>query len=148
MTARTFTLVCSVSALALITACSSNPPRNDPYANAPGVVSNEFQYGNVSNIELVSAASRGAGGAVLGAVIGAVVGNQIGSGSGRAAATGLGAVGGAIIGNNLQKRNESDVYRISVRLDNGRTGQFDYQSIDDLRIGDRVQVQGGQLRRV
>lgn len=61
---------------------------------------------------------------------------------------GLGAVGGAVIGNNLQKRNESDVYRVSVRLDNGRTGQFDYQSIDDLRIGDRVQVQGGQLRRV
>ena len=144
MTARTFTLVCSVSALALITACSSNPPRSDPYANAPGVVSNEFQYGNVSNIELVSSASRGAGGAVLGAVIG----NQIGSGSGRAAATGLGAVGGAVIGNNLQKRNESDVYRVSVRLDNGRTGQFDYQRIDDLRIGDRVQVQGGQLRRV
>lgn len=148
MTARTFTLVCSVSALALITACSSNPPRNDPYANAPGVVSNQSQYGNVSNIELVSAASRGSGGAVLGAVIGAVVGNQIGSGSGRAAATGLGAVGGAIIGNNLQKRNESDVYRVSVRLDSGRTGQFDYQSIDDLRIGDRVLVQGGQLRRV
>ncbi len=147
MTARTFTLVCSVSALALITACSSNPPRSAPFANAP-VVSNEFQYGNVSNIELVSSASRGAGGAVLGAVIGAVVGNQIGSGSGRAAATGLGAVGGAVIGNNLQKRNESDVYRVSVRLDNGRTGQFDYQSIDDLRIGDRVQVQGGQLRRV
>ena len=147
MTPRTFTLVCSVSALALITACSSNPPRSDPYANAP-VRSNEYQYGNVSNIELVSTASRGAGGAVLGAVIGAVVGNQIGSGSGRAAATGLGAVGGAVIGNNLQKRNESDVYRVSVRLDNGRTGQFDYQSIDDLRIGDRVQVQGGQLRRV
>ena len=148
MTARTITLICSVSALALITACSSNPPRSETFSNAPGVVSNEYQFGNVSHIELVSSASRGAGGAVLGAVIGAVVGNQVGSGSGRAAATGLGAVGGAIIGNNLQKRNESDVYRVSVRLDNGRTGQFDYQTIDDLRIGDRVQVQGGQLRRV
>lgn len=147
MTVRTLTIVCSVSALALITACSSNPPRSEPITNAP-VVSNEHQFGNVSHIELVSQASRGAGGAVLGAVIGAVVGNQIGSGSGRAAATGLGAVGGAVIGNNLQKRNESDVYRVSVRLDNGRTGQFDFQSIDDLRIGDRVQIQGGQLRRV
>ena len=148
MTARRIALLCSVSALTLITACSSNPPRSDPYANAPGSVSTAPQYGNVSNIEIVASASRGAGGAVLGAVIGAVVGNQIGSGSGRAAATGVGAVGGAIIGNNLQKRNETDVYRVSVRLDNGSTAQFDYQSIDDLRVGDRVHVNGGQLHRV
>jgi outer membrane lipoprotein SlyB len=148
MTSRKIAIVCSVSALTLITACSSNPPRSDPYANSPGVVSNASQYGNVSHIELVSSASRGAGGAVLGAVIGAVVGNQVGSGTGRAAATGLGAVGGAVIGNNIQKRNESDIYRVSVRLDDGRTGQFDYQNIDDLRVGDRVIVEGGQLRRV
>ena len=148
MTARRIALVCSVSALTLITACSSNPPRSDPYANPTSSVSSVSQYGNVSNIEVVSSSSRGAGGAVLGAVIGAVIGNQIGSGSGRAAATGVGAVGGAIIGNNLQKRNESDVYRVSVRLDNGSTAQFDYQSIDDLRVGDRVHVDGGQLHRV
>ena len=147
MTARTFATVCSVSALVLITACSSGPRRSDPYANAPSAVSTASQYGNVSNIEIVSTGSRGAGGAVLGAVIGAVIGNQIGSGSGRAAATGVGAVGGAIIGNNLQKRNETDVYRISVRLDNGSTAQFDYQSIEDLRVGDRVKVEGGQLHR-
>jgi outer membrane lipoprotein SlyB len=148
MSARTFATVASVSALLLITACSSNPPRSDPYASAPVSSNSVSQYGNVSNIEVVSSASRGAGGAVLGAVIGAVIGNQIGSGSGRAAATGVGAVGGAIIGNNLQKRNDSDVYRISVRLDNGSMAQFDYQSIDDLRVGDRVHVNGGQLHRV
>ena len=103
MTTRSFATICSVSALVLITACSSNPPRSDPYRSAPGVVSNAAGYGNVSNIELVSVASRSsAGGAVLGAVIGAAIGNQIGSGTGRAAATGLGAVGGAVIGNNIQ----------------------------------------------
>jgi len=151
MTARQFSLVCSVSALALITACSSNPPRNDSYVNAPGAVNYDVQYGNVSSIDIVNAAPRSSGGgAVLGAVIGAVVGNQIGSGSGRAAATGLGAVGGAVIGNNIERRNkgEGEVYRVSVRLDNGRTGQFDYQSINDLRVGDRVKVQDGQLHRV
>jgi outer membrane lipoprotein SlyB len=146
MNARRIALLCSVSAFVLISACSSNPPRMD--ASRSATVSNELQYGNVSGIEVVAGESRGAGGAVLGAVIGAVVGNQIGSGSGRAAATGLGAVGGAVIGNNLQKRNESDVYRISVRLDNGSTGQYDYSSIGDLRVGDRIQVQGGQLHRV
>ena len=151
MTTRTFATVCSVSALVLITACSSQPPRSDPYRSAPGVVSNAAGYGNVSNIELVSMASRNsASGAVLGAVIGAVIGNQIGSGTGRAAATGLGAVGGAVIGNNIQNRNrnEGEVYRISVRMDNGQTAQYDYQSIDDLRVGDRVRVEGGQLHRV
>ena len=151
MTTRSFATICSVSALVLITACSSNPPRSDPYRSAPGVVSNAAGYGNVSNIELVSVASRSsAGGAVLGAVIGAAIGNQIGSGTGRAAATGLGAVGGAVIGNNIQNRNrsEGEVYRISVRMDNGQTAQYDYQRIDDLRVGDRVRVEGGQLHRV
>lgn len=151
MITRSFATLFSVSALVLVTACSSNPPHNDPYRSTSGVVSNAAGYGNVSNIELVSMASRNsAGGAVLGAVIGAVIGNQIGSGTGRAAATGLGAVGGAVIGNNIQNRNrnEGEVYRISVRMDNGQTAQYDYQSIDDLRVGDRVRVESGQLYRV
>ncbi len=146
MYAHRLALLCSVSALALISACSSSPPRMETSRGGP--VANEVQYGNVSGIDVVASGSRGAGGAVLGAVIGAVVGNQIGSGTGRAAATGLGAVGGAVIGNKLQKRNESDVYRISVRLDNGSTAAFDYSSLGDLRVGDRVQVQGGQLHRL
>lgn len=151
MTARTLTVVCSLSALALITACSSSPRRNDSVAVAPGVASNAMQFGNVSSIEVVPVASGSSGGgAVLGAVIGAVVGNQIGSGTGRAAATGLGAVGGAVIGNSVENRNKSvnDIYRVSVRYDNGRIGQFDYQRIDDLRVGDRVRIEGGQLYRV
>lgn len=146
MNPRHLTLACSFSALALFSACSSTAPRLEP--DRGSVSSSVRQYGNVSRIEVVEASSRGAGGAVLGAVIGAVVGNQIGSGSGRAAATGLGAVGGAVIGNQIQKRNESDVYRVSVRLDNGSVGQFDYSSIGDLRVGDRVFVEGGQLHRV
>lgn len=112
--------------------------------------SNTLQYGNVSNIELVPMSTRSStGGAVLGAVIGAVVGNQIGSGSGRAVATGVGAVGGAVIGSNIARnRADNEVYRISVRMDNGGTAQFDYERVDDLRIGDRVRVEGGQILRV
>ena len=104
----------------------------------------------LSNIELVPMSTRSStGGAVLGAVIGAVVGNQIGSGSGRAVATGVGAVGGAVIGSNIARnRADNEVYRISVRMDNGGTAQFDYERVDDLRIGDRVRVEGGQILRV
>ncbi|OGB01092.1 MAG: hypothetical protein A3E25_15390 [Burkholderiales bacterium RIFCSPHIGHO2_12_FULL_69_20] len=156
MTVRQFTLVCSVSALALVTACSSNPPRSVPYqpanAQAPYQAPNQaVQYGNVSGIDVVSGASRtSGGGAVLGAVLGAVVGRQIGGGSGRDVATGLGAIGGAVIGNTVEARRkgEADVYRISVQLDNGGVVQFDYQRIDDLRVGDRVRLQDGQLHRV
>lgn len=152
---RNIRLACAASAIALMTACSSTPlSRNDNVVtvpSAPGSVSNaSMSYGNVSSIELVPVATRSsAGGAVLGAVIGAVIGNQIGSGSGRAAATGVGAVGGAVIGNNIARnRSESEVYRITVRMDSGATAQFDYERIDDLRVGDRVRVEGGQLLRV
>lgn len=150
MSARKLAILCSVSSLALIAACSYNPPRNESAANAPTVVSNAARLGYVSNIEVVPVAARtSGGGAVLGAVVGAVIGNQIGSGSGRAAATGLGAVGGAVIGNSIEQHNksESDIYRVSVRLDHGRVEQFDYQTIGNLRVGDRVRVEGGQLYR-
>ena len=154
MLQRSLTLVTAASALALMTACSSQPYRSAPVSSSPSAPmmapANSMQYGNVSNIELVPMSTRSsAGGTVLGAVIGAVVGNQIGSGSGRAAATGLGAVGGALIGNNITRnRADNEVYRISVRMDNGATAQFDYERVDDLRIGDRVRVDGGQILRV
>ena len=150
MMSRKLSVLCSVSALALITACSSNPPRNDAVFDAAGSSSQAVTFGNVSSIEIVSVASRSSGGgAILGAVIGGVLGNQVGSGSGRDAATVVGAVGGAVIGNQVERRNKADgeVYRVSVRLDNGRMAQFDYQRIDDLRVGDRVKLQDGQLHR-
>lgn len=150
MIIRKIALLGAVAALALTAACSTNPPRSDPYSGAPGVVSSATQYGYVSGIEIVTLpAQSSGGGAVLGAVLGAVVGNQIGGGSGRAAATGLGAVGGAVIGSNIESRNRAanEAYRISVRLDNGQYAQFDYRSIGDLRIGDRIRVENGQLYR-
>jgi outer membrane lipoprotein SlyB len=151
MAVRTFAAVLSASALALITACSSAPPRNEAVGGVPMAVNTANQFGRVSGIEMVPVASRTTGGgAVLGAVLGAVIGHQVGSGTGRDVATGVGAVGGAVIGNSVEKRNknDSDFYRVSVRFDNGTRGQFDYQRIDDLRVGDRVMVEGGQLHRV
>ena len=150
MMSRKLSVLCCTSALALITACSSNPPRNGAVFDAPGSTSQGVTYGNVSGIEIVPVASRSSGGgAILGAVIGGVLGHQVGGGSGRDAATVVGAVGGAVIGNQVERRNkgDSEIYRVSVRLDNGRVAQFDYQRIDDLRVGDRVKVQDGQLHR-
>ena len=154
MKARTIVMLCSVSALALMTACSASPPRNDAVMSAPvapAPTASARQFGNVSSIDTVAVAARtSGGGAVLGAVLGAVIGNQVGSGTGRAVATGAGAVGGGVIGNQIEKhnQNQSDIFRVGVRLDNGRIETFDYQRIDDLRVGDRVKVEGGQLHRV
>ena len=154
MKARTIVMFCSVSAVALMTACSANPPRNEAVMSAPvatAPAASGRQFGNVSSIDTVPIAARtSGGGAVLGAVLGAVIGNQVGSGTGRAVATGAGAVGGGVIGNQIEKRNQnqSDIYRVGVRLDNGRIETFEYQRIDDLRVGDRVKVEDGQLHRV
>ena len=150
MLRHSFKVLVSVSALAWLAACSSTPPRSEAVGSAPAA-STAYQSGRVSGIEIVPVASRtSGGGAVLGAVLGAVIGHQVGSGRGRDVATGVGAVGGAVIGNSVEKRNQdgADIYRVSVRFDNGTVGQFDYQRIDDLRVGDRVVVEGGQLRRV
>ncbi len=152
MTTRTVSAVLSATALALVSACSSAPPpRNEAVGGVPVAVDTANQFGRVSGIDVIPVASRtSGGGAVLGAVLGAVIGHQVGNGRGQDVATVGGAIGGAVIGNSVEKRSrhESDIYRISVRFDNGRTGQFDYQRIDDLRVGDRVRVEGGQLHRV
>jgi len=146
-----FALACSVSVLALtVGACSSTPPHNDAVFDPSRSTVMAAGYGNVSSIEIVPVpAHTSGGGAVLGAVIGGVLGNQVGSGSGRTAATVIGAVGGAAVGNQIEqrKKGEDEVYRVSVRLDNGDRAQFDYQRIDGLRVGDRVVVREGQLHR-
>src|SRR5829696_2005037 len=132
----------ALGTLALVTACSSTPMRNDRIADAPMVRAPAYgDYGQVTSIEVIPVASRPSGaGAVIGAVIGGVVGNQFGSGTGRALATGAGAVGGAVAGNAIEARQKRDdeVYRVGVRLDNGGQTMMDFHRVDDLRVGDRV----------
>ena len=143
--------VTAAGALALLGACSSTPTYQETAYGGP--VSSAPTYGetgHVTSIEIVPVASRPSGaGAILGAVIGGVVGNQFGSGTGRALATGAGIVGGAVAGNAIENRNKRDdeVYRVWVRLDNGAMRSLDFHRVDDLRVGDRVRFEGGQLYR-
>jgi outer membrane lipoprotein SlyB len=142
---RISTLV-SVAALAALTACSSEPTRHD---RMPGVSSSmqtqTSQYGRVTSIQTTE--RKNVSGRVLGAVLGAAIGSQVGSGTGRAAATGLGAVGGAVAGNQVDQRRAEEVYRVTVRFDDGTTRQFDFERVDDLRIGDRVKWENGEIYR-
>lgn len=153
-------LVCAVGVAALA-ACSNAPMRNDSYSNttaSPGYGQSPVysqapvraEYGTVTSIDAVPVESRlRGGGAILGAVVGAVVGNQVGSGGGRAAATVAGAVGGGLAGNAIERRTRRDdeVFHVGVRFENGSVREFDFQHIDDLRVGDRVRWEGGQLQR-
>jgi uncharacterized protein YcfJ len=87
---------------------------------------------------------------VLGAIIGGVIGHQIGGGTGKALATGAGAVGGAVAGNVIEMHNKRDdeIFRVSVRFQDGSIRSYDFQRIDDLRVGDRVKLEGGQIHRL
>lgn len=146
------TVIACLFSMLFVVSCSSHSSRDDRsyrVHSSPHIASEK--YGRVTDIEVLSREARtSGGGAVLGAVIGGVLGHQVGKGTGRDLATGAGAVGGAIAGNSVEKRNSRDdeIYRITVRLENGSRQQFDYEHIDDLRVGDRVKVEDGQLERL
>jgi outer membrane lipoprotein SlyB len=127
------------------------PAQNYPAQNQQG---NYAEYGRVSNVEVIRTQEAGKGsgvGVVLGGLAGAVIGHQIGGGSGRDAATVVGAVGGAVAGNAIEKSRGGSVserYRVSVQLDNGTIRAYDVPSFGELRIGDRIRIENGQLFRI
>lgn len=148
------TAVC-ITSLAVITACASQPYRSEQVSQAPvpayAPVPVYAEQGRVRSIEVIPVASRSSGGgAVLGAIIGGVIGHQIGGGTGKALATGAGAVGGAVAGNAIEMHNKRDdeIFRVSVRFEDGSVRSYDFQRIDDLRVGDRVKLEGGQIHRL
>ncbi len=146
-------IVATAALVSVLSACESyNTPR---YQSRDREVQydrrDDTQYGTVSNIEVIATRERtSGGGAILGAILGAAIGNQVGDGDGRKVATGAGAIGGAVIGNRIERRNKRDgeIYRVRVRMNNGRDYTADYNRIDDLDIGDRVRIEDGQIYRM
>jgi uncharacterized protein YcfJ len=155
---RPLTSTLGALALGALTACATSPGYDNRYgapAPAPAPAYSRpapySDYGVVRAIEVVPVSSRPVGaGAILGAIVGGVVGNQFGSGGGRALTTIGGAVAGGVAGNAIENRTRRDdeVYRVSVRFEDGSIRDYDYQQIGGLRVGDRVQLVDGQLRFV
>ncbi|HEX5365023.1 MAG TPA: glycine zipper 2TM domain-containing protein [Gallionella sp.] len=106
-------------------------------------------YGVVDGIEATRGSDGGIGaGTVIGGVVGGVLGHQVGGGTGNDVATVAGVVGGAVVGHQIEKSNrQADSYRVRVRLENGGEQTVTQQSIDDLRIGDRVRIESGRVSR-
>jgi len=120
---------------------------NEPRESRPAAAAN---VGRVRGIEPIHTRPQGSGaGAVIGGVLGGVLGNQIGKGDGRTAATAIGAVGGAVAGNNVERNQKSGItgYRVRVEFDNGDSRTYEESSVSDLRVGDRVRIESGHVRR-
>ncbi|WP_225784913.1 glycine zipper 2TM domain-containing protein [Xenophilus sp. Marseille-Q4582] len=155
-----------LSAVAALSACVVTPPpyhqstypyQPPPRHAYPAQVApyGALEYGHVANIDVLRSERPGygtsGGGAVAGGVIGGVVGNQFGQGSGRAAATALGLIGGALLGNAIESQHNAprayESYRISIQTDRGEWRVFDVPHPGDLRVGDRVRIDNGQISR-
>ncbi len=138
-------------------ACANTQPT--PYLPNDGVARSNYTYpvyGVVHSIELVQQENAGGDnsiglGTIAGAVIGGVVGNQIGAGRGNTAATVAGVAGGAYVGHALEKENRQrqkvDAYKITVRMEDGSYQELMQNTDGNLRVGDRVRYENGNLQR-
>jgi outer membrane lipoprotein SlyB len=134
---------------------NSNPGNAAGTANSyPQPAYSQAKYGVVQSIDLVRAedgASNMGLGTLAGAVVGGILGNQVGGGSGNTAATVLGAAGGAYAGHELEKRNQSqpagNAFKFTVRLNDGSYQSVTQTTNADIRVGDRVQIDNGVVRR-
>ncbi|MEJ8855502.1 glycine zipper 2TM domain-containing protein [Variovorax robiniae] len=160
---RILSVTASVLAVATLTACVAPAPyTTSRYPYQPQAVYPAqpapyayTEYGRIANIEVLRTERPGTGtggaGAVAGGVVGGVLGHQIGSGNGRTAATALGVIGGALLGNSIEAQNNGprvyESYRVSIQTENGGYRAFDVPNPGDLRIGDRVRIDNGQISR-
>lgn len=90
------------------------------------------------------------GGALLGAIIGGALGHQVGGGSGKKVATGAGIVAGAVIGNEIEKGGggEEQVFRIVMRLDDGRRAVITQREPPRVRRGDYAYIENDRVYRM
>ncbi|MDD3936077.1 glycine zipper 2TM domain-containing protein [Rhodoferax sp.] len=155
-TLNKLTALAAVTGTLILGGCASTTPLNNtnvgttyPQQNT----SSYTQYGVVQSIALVPQNNPGTSigaGAIAGAVVGGILGNQVGGGSGKTAATVLGAAGGAYAGHELEKRNQaqqSNVYQLTVRLNNGSLQTLTQSTSNDIRVGDSVRIDNGVAQR-
>lgn len=156
-----FGSVLGLSAVLALGGCgTTNPPAN-PYGTGSTYPQSTYSdgirsgYGVVQSIELVRQDSAGIGGTgiglgtIAGAVVGGVVGSQVGKGDGSTAATVIGAAGGAYAGHELEKRSrqQTDAYKFTIRMNDGSYQTLMQSTNPDIRVGDRVQIDNGVVRR-
>lgn len=107
--------------------------------------------GTVESVKVIEAQGKDPKnilGTVAGGLLGGVIGNQVGNGSGQDAARILGAIGGAYAGNRVQNNMDKDqIHRVTVRLQEGGTRDFDYAQDPQVAVGTPVKIEGDLLVR-
>ncbi len=156
---RVASAVTAIALLAGMAACApmNSTPMATTYPSGPvyaGGSVGAVEYGRVTNVEVIRTqepGGSGTAGAIIGGVAGAVIGNQIGRGTGKDLATIAGGIGGAVAGNAIGKNANTqvkDTYRVSVQVDGGAYRTYDMGAAVDLRAGDRVRIENGQVYRM
>ena len=106
---------------------------------------------SVKRVEVKGSDPNNVLGTIAGGVLGGVLGNQVGGGSGKDLARVIGAVGGAYAGNRAQNNRQAGdaeaIYRVTVRLSDGNTRDFDYPNDPEVQVGTRVKIEDGVLMR-
>ena len=153
-------------AASLLGACAVAPRSNGGWSSGPsgsswpaqgGSVSNAVAFGTVTGIEMARDGSRAeptGSGAVIGGIVGAVAGRAMAGSSTdgyrqRNVATALGAAVGAFMGHQVERHQLGTAggVRVTVALDRGGNITLDQRDIGDLRVGDRVRIEGDRVLR-
>lgn len=117
----------------------SSSPQTQPIA------SNVNGTGTIVSVEPVPR-EQGIGlGTLAGAAVGGIIGSQVGGGTGQTIATAAGAAGGAYAGHEIEKRRAGEIYKVTIRMDDGTTQSFAQESKPKVEAGDRVQITNGVL---
>lgn len=151
---RTIAASAGIATLLTLGACDTMNPQQSTATQStyPAANSQNAQYGVVESMQMVQqGGTSGVGvGTIVGAVVGGVLGNQVGKGTGNTAATVLGAAGGAYAGHQVEKNTKgqsAEAVQLVVRLNDGTRVTVTQDSAGDVRVGDRVVVANGAVRR-
>lgn len=153
-TIQNIKVVAGLVAILALGACATTNTAGPAASTYPQSSNVYTQYGVVQSIELVQqnvAPNSGIGaGTIAGAVVGGILGHQVGGGTGNTAATVLGAAGGAYVGSQLEKNQTTqqvNAYKLNIRLNNGTYQTITQGNANDIRVGDRVQIDNGVAHR-
>ncbi len=148
-----FTLAVMTVMVMTLAGCAS-PGYNDGYGNRGGYGSSSAcaMCGTVQNVQqdyVRGSDNSSTIGTVIGAIVGGALGNQVGKGDGRKAATVGGAVAGGVVGHQVGQRKDGDqrVWRVEVKLDDGRYATVTQDNPPDVRRGDYVEVRNNRVYR-
>ncbi len=113
------------------------------------IAANVNGTGAIQAIDLVPR-SQGIGlGTLAGAAVGGLIGHQVGGGTGRTVATAAGAAGGAYVGHEMEKRRRAgEIYKVTIKMDDGTTQSFAQENAPELNPGDRVRITNGVLTKM